>query len=143
MYVCSMYVVCMYKCIIYLVGNMPSVHHSTIRGFSLLSGAIGSVRRTFLGTLLPRSTLTFARPTSRLKWLGWVERDVRASWERSFGPPHLAHFVSSPIFSGPPPRLGRSERPDFRVPPLSRPPEPLFTNHNKGVVPTIYLLNCT
>ena len=42
--------------------------------------------------------------------------------EAVIGPPHLARFVFSPILSGSSPRMGRSERPYFRVPPLGRPP---------------------
>ena len=103
------------------VGYMPSVQHSTIRFFRCYQ--------------LPRLALTPARPPSRLKLLGRVERGVKSKVDVVLGPPHLAHFVSSPIPSGSPLRLGRSERPYFRVFSRGSPPEPLFTNHNNnGVV---------
>ena len=113
--------------------------------FLLFSVATGSVRRTFFGTLPPRSAFTTARSTSRLKWLGRVEKDVRAG--RSSGtlehrgsghrPPHLAHFVflsdpfRLPTSSG---EIGTSLLPCAS--PRS-PSESLFMNHNKGVVPTM------
>ena len=82
--------------------------------------------------VLPRLALTPARPTSRLKWLGRVERGVKSRVDVVLGPPHPAHLVSSPILSGSP----------LRVSPVGRPPGPLFTNHNRAVptVKKIYII---
>ena len=57
-------------------------------------------------------------------------------------PPHLTHFVSSPILPDSPPRLRRSERPYFRVPPLGRPPNRCLRT-TKGVVPTLLASTCS
>ena len=80
------------------------------------------LKATHRTKVLPRLALTPARPTSRLKWLGRVERGVTSKVDVVLGPPHLAHFVSSPILFGSPLRLGRLERPYSRVSPVGRPP---------------------
>ena len=127
------------------VGNMPLSTHSTIIIFAAIS-CHWKFRRTFFGTLSPRSALTTARPTYRLKRLGQVERDVRAGRSRGT----LEHHESS--YRTAPPRSRRFLSDPFRLPTssgeigtsllrnlcasLRSPPDPLFTNHNKGVEPT-------
>ena len=102
--------------------------------FLLLSIATGNVRRTFFGTLLPLATLAPAGATSRLKWLGRVERDVRALWKRSSDRPTLLFFFPSFRLLTSSGEIGTSLLPCAS---LRSPPETLFTNCNKGVVPTL------
>ena len=116
-----------------------SINHSAQPGLLMSSVATGSVRRTFFGTWLPLPALTPARPMSRLKWLGRIERDVRASWERPSGRPTSFTLRS---FPAPPLVWGDRNIPTFAFFPWVA-PRTLFPNHIKGVVPTGKLLSHT
>ena len=116
-----------------------SIHQSV---FLLLSVATGSVGRTFFGTWLPLPALTPARPMSRACWIrfrryGRVERSVRESWKRPSGRPTLLtlFFFSDPFWL--PTSSGEIGTSLLSCASRRSPPELLFTNHIKGVVPTL------